>query len=204
MRMQDFVSVNISLMHLKITVYQMEACLSQLSFNFALGLCFLKKVPLCALEQRQVDVKRSCTCNSHARSNWTLWRLFGPGINQKKVLVRKEKCKKIRFHVSCETASSDRGSHNVTGIRRSSVSSYSQKGETFVVLLYRQFKNGRPIRNMVKCRRVQYDLILCVIGVGGSLRIVCHFTETGVGVVLGAVISVTVGQMLTKSSDLDV
>jgi hypothetical protein len=31
---------------------------------------------------------------------------------------------------------------------------------------------------------------------------VCHFAETGVGVVLGAVLSVTVGQMLTKSSDL--
>jgi len=32
---------------------------------------------------------------------------------------------------------------------------------------------------------------------------VCHFTETGVRVMLGAVLSVAVGQMLTNSSDLD-
>jgi hypothetical protein len=82
--------------------------------------------------------------------------------------------------------------------------SCSQKGETFVVLLYRQFKSGRSIRNTVKCERAQYDLILCVIcaGVGGSLRIVCHFTEACVGMVPGALLSATVGQMLT-SSDLD-
>jgi hypothetical protein len=72
------------------------------------------------------------------------------------------------FHVSCETASSDRGFRNVTGICRSSVSSCSQKAEIFVVLLCRQFKSGRPIRNMVKCQRAQYDLILYVIGVGVS------------------------------------
>jgi hypothetical protein len=64
--------------------------------------------------------------------------------------------------------SSDRRFLSVTRIRRSSVSSYRQKDETFVVLLCRQFKNGRPIRNMVKCRRAQYDLILYVIGVGIS------------------------------------
>lgn len=39
--------------------------------------------------------------------------------------------------------------------------------------------------------------------VGGSLWILCHFTETSVGMGLGAVLSVTVGEMLTKSSDLD-
>ena len=62
-------------------------------------------------------------------------------------------------------------------------------------------KNGSPIRNMVKCQTAQYDLILHVIGVGvgASLRIVCHFTET---CRFGAVLSVTVGQT-TKSSDLD-
>ena len=50
-----------------------------------------------------------------------------------------------------------------------------------------------------------FDLILYGTGVsvGGSLRIVCHFTETRVGMVLGAVLSVMVGEMLTKSSDLD-
>ena len=46
--------------------------------------------------------------------------------------------------------------------------SCSQKGETYVVLLYRQFKNGRPVRNVVKCQRAQYDLILYVIGVDVS------------------------------------
>jgi hypothetical protein len=39
---------------------------------------------------------------------------------------------------------------------------------------------------MVKRQTAQYDLILHVIGVGvgGSLRIVRHFTETCVGLVL--------------------
>lgn len=144
--------------------------LLQLSRKFSVAILILhphpqKKVSRCALEHRQVDVKRIGTCNSYARSNWTLWKLFRPGISQKKVLVCNEKFKKLRFHVSCETASSDRGFHSVTGIRRSSVSLCSQKGETFVVLLCRQFKNGRPIRNMVKCGKAQYDLILYVIGV---------------------------------------
>ena len=68
-----------------------------------------KKVPRCALERRHVDVKRSGTCNSYARSNWILWKLFRPGVSQKKVLVCKEKLKKKKkmFQISCETASSD-------------------------------------------------------------------------------------------------
>lgn len=51
-----------------------------------------KKVPRCA--HRHVDGKRSGTCNSYALSNWILWKLFRPGVSQKKVLVCKEKLKK--------------------------------------------------------------------------------------------------------------
>lgn len=42
MCLQEFVSVNISLMPLQITVYQMEGWSVLTEFNFALGLCFSK------------------------------------------------------------------------------------------------------------------------------------------------------------------
>jgi len=56
---------------------------------------------------------------------------------------------------------------------------------------------------MVKCQRAQYDLISYVICVGVSWwELADRVSFHGVGIVPGAVLSATVGQMLTKSSDL--
>jgi hypothetical protein len=64
-------------------------------------------------------------------------------------------------------------------------------------------KNGRPVRNMVKCQIVQYDSILDIIGIGVSWECKDHVSFHGNRRRYGAVLSVTVGKMLTKCSDLD-